>query len=256
MNISKNELLGLLGIAILVAIMEFYRHLGIIPPNPIIPATVYLLSLIYLLWVWKDKTEFAKRCFLAVPFALLFTSFFKIIGFELGLSIRMGIVLFFFLVLKRDNWKQHFAITLITAIVLAIVFAYFRYNVINNQMKVYKIYIMGGISWLFIVFYSAYSAAGSTNRPIELRYLLWKSFKFFVVSYIFFVLFMISQSLYRRYRFSPMIPWMISGLLSLIFLLVVYRFNLGFSERSKSKKRIDALNKELLDILNEKKNIN
>jgi len=96
-------------VAILVSIITGHRgSYG----DPISFGIACSFFIILLLWSWRNKkTDFIKRCILAVPFGPLFFIVSRIIGFDMVLSIYAGILIFLFLVVKTANWKQHFFIT-------------------------------------------------------------------------------------------------------------------------------------------------
>ena len=243
MNVLLSKLLWLIEILVLIAILGLYKHLGIKPGHPIALGTVCLFFIIYLLWSWKNKPEFAKRCILAAPFATLLTIVFRIVGFELVFSIYVGIATFLFLVIKTDNWKLHFSITLMTALVFTFLLVYLR----HGDLNVYKAYIISGIALPFAVFFVAYVGAIDSQKTLKMRPLLGKSIKFTGVLLLSLALFFISHNLCRRYHLGLVIPFMISGLIAMGFLGVCYRFKLSLSDSSASNKNNEITNKELVD---------
>lgn len=115
------------------------------------------------------------------------------------------------------------------------------------------IYIVGACIIAVLVFLDFYFYQSRSRKDTELLPIVFKSIKFAGTLLIFLVVFTISQILCKHFHIGFGISFIISCLIALCFLWVVYRFNLGFSERSESKKKIEKLNNGLLDILNKKK---
>lgn len=160
-------------------------------------------------------------------------------------SIYAGILIFLFLVIKAGNWKQHFFITLMTAVIFTFLLAYLRHGDLNE----YKVYVIFGFAWPFGIFYTAYLCAVDSQKAIELRPLLRKAIKFAGATFLLLSLFLISHNLCRHYQISFAISFTISVLLSLCFLGVCYRFKISLSDSSVSNKNNEITNKKFIDKL-------
>lgn len=248
MDVLIIRLLMLAVVFLISAIVWFYKHQGISYGDPISFGTVCLFFILYLLWRWKNKIELIKQCILAAPFAILLTIVFKIIGFKTIISLYSGIALFLFLLVKAENRKQHFILTLTVASVLVGLITALKllgWNLYN--ISIYKIYIALGCTLPLLSFYTAYLAAVNVRKNIEIRPLLSKSIVFAGVAFLLFVLFTISHMLCRQYHLGLVIPFIISVLLSLGFLWVCYRFKLSLSDSSVSNKTNEITNKKFID---------
>ena len=233
MDIPKNKLFSLICILLVIAMVGFYRHLGIPDKSPLTFCTIYLFTAVCMLWQWrKVKTEFVKRCILAAPSALLLTIIFRIVGFETAFSIYVGMILFLFLVIKTDNCKQHFFITLMTAIIFMFLLVYIKHSALN----VYKAYIISAIALPFMVFYIEYLVSINSKKTIEWGLLLLKSAKFTIVLFLSLTLLLLSNRLCRHYDVSSAISFGISVLIALGFLGFCYRFKINLSDSSVSNK--------------------
>ena len=123
------------------------------------PLAFYILCsfvVVYLLYIWKDKLRLVKRCVLAAPFVPLFAIVFRIAGFETVVSIHFGIFIFFLLLMRTDNWKRHFLITLTTAAILTFLLAYLKYRDLRGDLNVYDPVVISVLALPFVLFYAAY----------------------------------------------------------------------------------------------------
>jgi len=245
MDVLLSELSWLIEVAVLIAVLGLYKHLGIQPGHPIALGTVCLYFMICLLWSWKNKAQFAKRCILAAPFGLLLTIVFRFVGFEMGFSIYAGMATFLFLIIRTDNWKLHLFITLITALAFTFLLASIR----RGDLNIYKACIISVIVLPFAVFFVAYVGALDSKKTIELYSLLVKSIKFSGVLLLSSALFLISHNLCRHYHLGSVIPFMISGSIAMGFLGVCYWFKLGLSDSSVGNKNEGIRSKESIDRL-------
>jgi len=229
------RLLVIVAVLALNAILGFYRGRGIQAGDPLAFYITCSFIVVYLLYEWKNKVELIKRCILAGPFVPIFAIVFRIAGFETVVSSHFGIIIFLFLVMKTDNWKRHFFITLMTAVIFTFLLAYLRQHEDLEDLNVYEIFVIFGLGWPFAVFYGAYLVAIGSQKTIELRPLLGKAIMFAGATFLLLVLFTISHFSFRHRRFGFWISFMISVLLSLGFLGFCYRFKLSASDSSVNK---------------------
>ncbi len=215
-----------------------------------------LFLVILLLYTYKNKSELIKRCILATPFALLLIVVLRVVGFKNAVSIYSGLALFLSLLIKTENIKLHFIITLTTVTILAILSASFMLlNWNRSNMNIYKVYIILGTALPFISFYIAYLGAVHLQKNIELRLLLSRAIKFSGATFLLFVVFTISHMLCRHYNLGLLIPLAISVLLSLCFLWVCRHFKISLSDSSANDKSNKIINQEPIDKLRMEQNI-
>lgn len=243
------RLLMLIMSLVVTAIVGHYRHRGISYGDPITFCILCPFFILSLLYEWKNKFELVKQCALAAPFATLLSIVVKVVGFDMDTSIYAGIIIFLFLVMKTDNWKRHFFITSMTALVFTFLFAYLQQHLRHGDLSEYRAYIIFGLGWPFGAFYVAYLGAIRPQKTIELRPLLRKASKFAGATFLLLTLFLISHKLCRHYRLGLAISFTISVLLSLGFLGGCYWFKINLSDSSVSNKNNEITNKKFLDEL-------
>lgn len=232
------RLLMIIIVLVVNAVVGHYRGRGIQAGDPLAFWISYLFIIVYLLYTWKNKFELVKRCILAAPFAPLSSIVFKVVGFETHFSILVGIGIFLFMVIKIDDWKRHFVITLLAAVPFAFLLVLLRWRDSNEYLEIseYKVYVIFGLTLPFIVFYAAYLSIIDLQKTVVLRPLAVRSLKFTVALILFFSLFVMSEKFCRHYQLGLAISLMISILISLCFVGVCYVFKIGLSESPGSQK--------------------
>ena len=66
-----------------------------------------LFYLGYVLYLWKFKlSEFLKRLSISIPFAMMFSVFVKLLGYDIYWSTLAGMFCSIMLLLKTTNWKK------------------------------------------------------------------------------------------------------------------------------------------------------
>ncbi len=254
MDADKVLLIKLLAVLVVIAVSAIYglfRHRGIQASDPLALCIVYCFVIAYLLYAWKNKLELVRRCVLAAPFAPLAAIALRVMGFETIFSILVGIGLFLFLLLKTNNWKTHFAITLLVAGMFSPMLILLRFRDSGEYPKIsqYHVYLIFGLVLPFLVFYGAYLRMVGSQKSIPLRSLTTKSAKFAGALLVFFGLFIVSEKVCRYYDVGLPISFVVSLLISLCFLGICHRFKLGLSDSSGTDKNDEVNPKESIDNL-------
>jgi hypothetical protein len=251
-NLTMNIVHRLILILIILAIcgvIKFFRHYGISYGDPVIFWLVCATFGIYLLLSWKNNISLLKRCIVAMPLASVLALIPVFAGFSTVTSIHLGITIYLLLLIRTENLRQHFTITLTTATIILFTIAAFKLMGWNREnLNIYRIYTLLGCTLPALSFYAAYLASVKFNKTIKLLPLLSNSLKFTGVTFLLFVLFTVSHMVCRHYRLGLMIPFAISVLLALGFLWVCYRFKINLSDNSISGiKKNEIMNQKFID---------
>lgn len=213
------------------------------------PLAVYISCscfVAFLVYTWKNKFELLKRCILAAPFVPIFAIAFRIAKFNTVVSIHFGIMIFLCLVVEADNWKRHFFITLMTAVIFTFLLACFP----RADLNVYKVSVISGLSLLLGCSYIAYVCtlySPYSLKTIRLRNLAVKLIMFSAVVLLVTTLLLISRFPLRHHRYGFGITVLISVLFALGFLGFCYLFNISFSDIYDSSKNNEIKNKKFID---------
>lgn len=205
-----------------------------------------------MLYLWRaDLSGFLKRVLIAIPFAILFAIFLIMLTGTFAISV-FALSVYLFLLYKTPSWKQHFSVTLILASILALALK-FSYAILNplipQEMSIYRnfFYI---VSIVFVVFfYGVYLRRVKDGKNVDLRVILIRMLKFITAFSVYIVSWLTLQKFGECYRFSISVDWIISGALTIVFLAIVYYFDLMPTERTKKKKtkktKLDELQSQL-----------
>ena len=202
----------------------------------------------FMLYLWRaDLPGFLKRVLIAVPFALIFAIFMQL----MGPGVLFGLPVYLLLLYKTPSWKQHFSVVLVLASILTITLK-FSYAVLNphilQEMSSYG-WLFPAVSIVFIgFFYGSYLQKVKDGETVDLRAILIRMCKFIVVFSLYSVAYVTLQELGERYRISLPINLIVSGVLTIVFLAIIYLFDLMPIERKKKKSKLDELKSQLNDV--------
>ncbi len=216
-------------------------------------AIVFFLG--YELYSWKSNlSEFLKRVFISIPFAILFSILAKVLGYDIYQSLLAGMFISILLLLKAPNWKKHFAAILIASCAF-IISAKFYFAPLDESQEI-SFPKQGLIFWGFMLtlsFFLLYiSKVLNTFKP-DLKAILIRSVKFSITVSLFFAAFLILNDFSDKQGISLSIQILANSLLSICFLVICYIFDLSLIERKKKKNRISELRNELNDFYLEKR---
>jgi hypothetical protein len=196
----------------------FYRHRGIQAGEPLTFGIACLFFILYLLWEWKtSKIEFIKRCILAAPLAVVPAIVGGMVGFDIVLSVYVGIGTFLFLAMKTSYWKRHFLITLTTSLVFVFLLALVRHELPGQESNIYKRFVILGLALFFGSLYGTYLYAINSPKlkaayPIAIKLLMFAS-----LSFLACILVVINHIISAHYHISFAISFGISVLIALSF---------------------------------------
>ena len=213
-----------------------------------------IFSLGLMLYLWRpDLSGFLKRVLVAIPFALLFAVFMIILTGTLATSV-FALSVYLFLLYKTPNWKQHFSVTLILASILAVAlkFSYAMLNpLIPKEVSIYRNFFHM-VSIVFVVFfYGSYLRKVKDGETVNLRVILIRMVKFITVFSLYTAAWLSLQHLSNRYRISLSINLIVSSVLTIVFLAIIYLFDLMPIERkkkTKKKSKLDELQSQLNNV--------
>lgn len=200
-----------------------------------------LFYLGYVLYLWKFKlSEFLKRLSLAIPFALMFSVFVKLLGHDIYWSTLAGMFCSVMLLLKTTNWKKHFVVILTASCVFSIFGTlFFSYS---GELQVISFAYQGFIllclvlTFSFLLLYLAKIV--KEERVPDLKAIFIRSLKFSIaLSLCFFVYLILNFDERLSLPFSAQL--LVNTLLAILLLVVCYRFDLLLIERKElSEKNI------------------
>lgn len=204
----------------------------------------------YMLYWWRaDLSGFLKRVLIAIPFALLFAVFMIILTRTLAISV-FALSVYLFLLYKTPSWKQHFSITLVLASILAVALK-FSYAILNplipQEMSIYRNFFYM-VSIVFVVFfYGIYLRKVKDGETVDLHVILTRMLKFITAFSLYTAAWLTLQQFGERYGISLSTNLMISSVLTIVFLVAIYLFNLMPIERKKKKSKLGELKSQLND---------
>ena len=210
-----------------------------------------------MLYLWRaDLSGFLKRVLIAVPFASIFAVFMIILTGTLAISV-FALSVYLFLLYKTPSWKQHFSVTLILASILAVALK-FSYAILNphvpQEISIYRT-LFPTISIVFIgFFYGLYIRKVKDGETINLHSMFVRMLKFIAAFGLYFAGWLAFQVLGERQQISLLISLMVSGVLTIVFLVICYLFDLFPIERKKKIKtesKLSELQDELTDLYQE-----
>lgn len=215
---------------------------------------VAIFILGYMFYLWRaDLAGFLKRVLIAVPFALTFAIFMIMVTRTL-VSILFGLPMYGLLLFKTPSWKQHFSVTLVLAsiLVVALKFSYSMLNpLIPQEMWLYQNFFPM-VSIVFIgFFYGLYLRKVGDGETIDLHAIFIRILKFVAVFSFYTAAWLTLQQFDERYRISLSTNLIASGVLTIVFLVICYLFDLFPIERkkkTKKKSKLDELQSQLNDV--------
>lgn len=205
----------------------------------------------YMSYLWRaDLAGFLKRVFVAVPFALIFAVFMIIVTKTLA-GAFFALSVYLFLLYKTPSWKQHFSVTLILASILAVAlkFSYAMLNpLIPQEMWLYR-NLFPIVSIVFVgFFYGLYLRKVKDGETVDLRAIFIRILKFIAVFSLYSAVWLTLQEFGERNRISLPMNLMVSGVLTIVFLVICYLFDLMPIERKKKKSKLNELQSQLNDV--------
>jgi hypothetical protein len=194
-----------------------------------------LFYLGYVLYLWKFKlSEFLKRLSISIPFAMMFSVFVKLLGYDIYWSTLAGMFCSVMLLLKTTNWKKHFVVILIASCAFSIFGTlFFSYS---GELQVisfaYQGFILLGLVLIFSFLLLYLEKTVKEERLPDLKAIFIRSLKFSIALCLFFFVYLV-LNFYDRLSLPYSVQLMVNTLLSILFLVVCYRFNLLLIERKE-----------------------
>lgn len=188
--------------------------------DPITFWIIFSFAFVGIAWLWrKNKIGFVKRSFLALPFALIPPIILKCVGFGTTFSFQIGMFTFLALVVKADNWKQHFSISLIMAVLFVFFVTFLREGEQGGALGGHGIYFIFAFAVFPLLFYVVYLGSVVSSKEINLYSLLKYSLK--LSGAIFALAFFVSLELCMYFDLSFIISLIISILISVVFVVLI-----------------------------------
>lgn len=214
-------------------------------------AVIFYLG--YVLYLWKfNLPEFLKRLSISIPFAMMFSIFIKVLGYDIYWSTLAGMFCSIMLLLKTTNWKKHFVVVLIASCVFSLFGTlFFSYS---GELQVisfaYQGFIFLGLvlTFSFLLLYLAKIV--KEERVPDIKAIFIRSLKFSVALSLFATACNVSIYFGLRLSLPHSIQLPLNTLLTILFLVVCFRFDLLLIERKKRPKKRSKRD-ELRDELNE-----
>ncbi len=206
----------------------------------------------FMLYLWRsDIAGFLKRVLIAVPFALIFAIFIILVNRSLVCAV-FGLLIYLLLLFKTPSWKQHFSVTLALASILVIVLK-FLYAVLDPLIPQY-VWLLGGISIVFLgFFYCLYVRKVIDGETIDLRVIFFRILKFTVAFGLYLATcFIFEEVIAKHYSIGLKVSLAVTGILTIVFLAVVYFFDLLPIERKRKKSKLGELQSQLNDVYRKK----
>lgn len=203
------------------------------------------------LYSWKsDLSEFLRRVYISIPFAIMFSVLVKVLGYDFYQSLLAGMFISILLLLKTPDWKKHFVAILIASCVFVIVAKFFFMP--WDGLQVISFAKQGVIFFGFILtqsFFLLYLAeVFKQAKTPDLKPVIMRSVKFSLFISIFFALYLTSNHIGNRLELNLPVQLFINTVIAILFLLIGYRFDLLLVERKKwpkKRSRISELHNEL-----------
>ena len=214
---------------------------------------VAIFILGYMFYLWRaDLAGFLKRVLIAVPFALTFAIFMIMVTRTL-VSILFGLPMYGLLLFKTPSWKQHFSVTLILASILAVALK-FSYAMLNppipQETSIYRNFFHMASIVFAAFFYGIYLRRVRECKTVDLRGVLIRTLKSGIAFSLYTVAWLTLQQFDESYQISLPTNLTISSVLLIVFLAIVYYFDLMPIERkkkTKKKSKLDELKSQLND---------
>ncbi len=211
---------------------------------------IYLLG--HVLYAWKSNlSELFKRALFAVPFALIFSVLAYFVWGKYFWSIMLGAILFLFLLLKAQNWKQHFFVILIPAYLCLpfLKYLWMPFPESQNMMYLYSrsVLIFSG----FIILYSFtahYLTKLEQTESPDLKNIFIRSMKFNIAVILSFFSYLLVDYISNQLHVDFTVQLSVNILLSILYLAIFYRYDLFLDENSgrlKKENKIKKLENEL-----------
>lgn len=203
----------------------------------------------YVLYSWKSNlSEFLKRFSISIPFAMMFSVFIKVLGYDIYWSTLGGMFCSIMLLLKTPNWKKHFFVILIASCVYSIFGTlYFSFR---GGLQVIS-YVKQGFIFLGLVlihsFLLLYLAKIVKEEMIpNLKAIFIRSLKFSVALSLFVSVYFV-LNFHDRLSLPFPIQLLVNILLAILFIVIAYKYDLLLVKRKRSKEqnRVDQLRNEL-----------
>ena len=203
----------------------------------------------YVLYSWKSNlSEFLKRVCISIPFALIFSVLAKTLGHDIYASLLAGMFISILLLLKTPNWKKHFVAILIPSSVFIILAKFYFTPRLESPEASFATtgLILFGIMLIlsFLLLYSFKLL--EQDKPPDLKAIMIRSVKFGVAISMFFVVYLVFEDVGDRLELSFPVHLFLNMLLTILFFVICYIFDLFLIERKKRSKR-----SEIQDELNE-----
>jgi hypothetical protein len=196
-----------------------------------------LFLLGYLLYSWKSNfSEFLKRIRIAIPFGLAFLILIKVLGFENRVMVA-GLFICLLLLLKTSNWKTHFWAVLIPASIFIILTKFLLIPILDpgNPHEIgYLGEFLCYISIMPVVsFFLLYMSKVEESETPDIKAILVRSVKFGIAICI-----LLEATTFIGIRREISLPTglIANSLLSILFLVFCYKYDLFLIERKKDSK--------------------
>lgn len=214
-------------------------------------AVIFYLG--YVLYSWKSNlSEFLKRFSISIPFAMMFSVFIKVLGYDIYLSTLAGMFFSILLLLKTPNWKKHFVVILIASCVYSISETLFlRLSNPWDELQVNSFAIEGFaflglvLTYSFLLLYLGEIVI--EERIPDLKAIFIRSLKFSVALSLVVSVYLV-LNFHDRLSLPFPIQLLVNTLLPILFIVIAYKFDLLLIERKKwhkKRNRIDELRSEL-----------
>jgi len=206
----------------------------------------------YVLYSWKSNlSEFLKRFSISIPFAMMFSVFIKVLVYDIYLSTLAGMFFSILLLLKTPNWKKHIVVILIASCMYSIFGTLFlRLSNPWDELQVNSFAIEGFAFLGFVLIHSFLllylGEIVIEERIPDLKPISIRSLKFSIAfSLFFFVYFVLNIN--DRLSLPFPIQLLVNTLLSILFIVIAYKFDFLLERKKwpKKRNRIDELRSEL-----------
>lgn len=222
-------------------------------------AVIFYLG--YVLYSWKSNlSEFLKRFSISIPFAMMFSVFIKVLVYDIYLSTLAGMFFSILLLLKTPNWKKHIVVILIASCVYSIFLTLFlrlsnpwdELQVNSFVIEGFTLFAIEGFTFLGLVLIHSFlllylAKIVKEERIPDLKPIFIRSLKFSVALSLVFSVYLV-LNFHDRLSLPFPIQLLVNTLLTILFIVIAYKFDLLLIERKKwpkKRNRIDELRSEL-----------
>jgi len=198
-------------------------------------AVIFYLG--YALYLWQfNLSAFLKRFSISIPFAMAFSIFIKVLGYDIYLSTLAGMFCSILLLLKTTNWKKHFVVILVASCVYSLFETlFFSYS---GELKIISFategFILLGLVLPFSFLLLYLPKIVKEERIPDLKAIFIRSLKFSVALSLFFFVYLVLD---ERLSLPFSAQLLVNTLLSILFLVIVYKFDLLLIERKKMSEK-------------------